>query len=113
MTKPELDELAYSIAYEASVSLIEGCGRNVTREANGLPEDAEIDELGTWWELPTEQDETLFCVDTLKDAVLYLETRGLLTRHSTNANWVSIADESEPVMVLLDLPDAPVATNVE
>jgi hypothetical protein len=101
MTKTELDRLTYSIAYEASVSLIDGCGVNVTRDANGWPGRlVGIDEPGEWWELPQEQEQTL------KYAVLYLETRGLLTRYPTNPNWVSIADEDEAVMVLLDTEQA-------
>ncbi len=95
MTKQELNELSHSIAYESSVSLIEECSVDVTREACGWPSDKLLDEPGVWWKLNLEPDKRMFWVNALADAVRYLEARGLLTRHPSNPNWVSIADERE------------------
>jgi hypothetical protein len=82
ITDAELDRMAHSLAFDASVSAIDSAC-------------AKVDALdGEWFDI-TPANVYHIAQPFVADAVIYLEARGLLERHDDNPNWVALNNESE------------------
>lgn len=75
MTDAELAATAASIAYESCCSVIDVWCLDVSEEAGAEG----------WFQLPSD-------IAIVEDDIRYLEARGLLERHETREDWISVRD---------------------
>lgn len=87
MEKLELDKLAHGIAYDSSSSTIDCNCRMVDGIDPVAPTFFDISDEGI----------SRGAEEFVKEAVEYLDARGLIERHPNDANWVTVRDESEAV----------------
>jgi hypothetical protein len=83
VNKEELDKLAHGIAYDSSTSAIE-CNCLMVPEEQAGERD--------WYDVG---DPDVLAKSFVEESVRYLEMRGLVVRHASNAKWVQLLDECE------------------